>query len=85
MQTFTRAHFARTASATRCLRRPAGVLRRCPSGRRITLIGVGSLPGNATDLSGLGGSYTAPAGTTPANQLGACGSIAPSAQEKGVP
>jgi hypothetical protein len=43
----------------------------------ITLVGVGSVPGNASDLSGLSGFYTDPTNTLapiPQNQLGSFGS-----------
>jgi hypothetical protein len=41
----------------------------------ITLVAVGTIPGNATDRSGLTGTYTSAAGETiPANQFGSFGS-----------
>lgn len=40
----------------------------------ITYLGTGSLPGTATDFSGLTGTITGTAGTIPQNQLGAFGS-----------
>src|SRR5438045_9322293 len=45
-------------------------------GSSITLVGVGSIPGNATDLSGAIGVLVGENGTVPHNQLGTfgCGS-----------
>src|ERR1700681_1463537 len=40
----------------------------------ITLVGVGSIPGNATDLSGATGTIASEKGTIPHNQLGSFGS-----------
>jgi len=40
----------------------------------ITLVGVGSIPGDATDLSGLTGKLASESGTVPHNQLGTFGS-----------
>ena len=40
----------------------------------ITLVGVGSIPGNATDLSGVTGVVAGENGTVPHNQLGTFGS-----------
>src|SRR5579862_5981733 len=40
----------------------------------ITLVGVGSIPGNAPDLSGLTGTITGEKGSIPHNQLGSFGS-----------
>lgn len=53
---------------------PACLVRAAAPG--VTLIGVGSLPGNATDLSGLSGTLANADGSSPipANQLGAFGS-----------
>src|SRR5438477_6652950 len=43
-------------------------------GSSITLVGVGSIPGNATDLSGAIGVLVGENGTVPHNQLGTFGS-----------
>jgi hypothetical protein len=43
-------------------------------GGSITLVGVGSIPGNATDLSGTTGVVAGEKGTVPHNQLGTFGS-----------
>jgi hypothetical protein len=43
-------------------------------GGSITLVGVGSIPGNATDMSGATGVLVGENGTVPHNQLGTFGS-----------